>query len=140
MNAKKFLLGSLVGGIVFFFGGYLVYGMLLADFMSKNAGTASGVERPTEEMVMWALVVGNLSFGVLMSYVLNKANVMSISGGIVTGAIVGFLMSLGIDCVMYGTSNVMTTTMMMGDVAAMTGISAVAGAVITWVINLGSKD
>ncbi len=32
MNTKKFFIGTLAGGIVFFFVGYLIYGLALSGF------------------------------------------------------------------------------------------------------------
>jgi hypothetical protein len=67
MNTKKFLIGGLVGGIVYFFLGYLFYGKLLSDFFMKNAGTASNVSKPMDQFVWWSLILGNVCRGCLLS-------------------------------------------------------------------------
>ena len=51
MNTQKFLMSGIAGGIVSFFAGWLFYGILLADFFAKNAGSATGVMRGDADMV-----------------------------------------------------------------------------------------
>ena len=63
MNTKKFLIGAIVGGIVYFLLGYLFYGKLLSDFFIKNAGSATGVNRAMDQFVWWSLVLGNIFRG-----------------------------------------------------------------------------
>lgn len=138
MNTQKFLIGGIVGGIVNFFLGYLIYGKLLMDFMKKNAGTASGVDRAEDQMVWWGLIVGNLALGFLVSYVLARTNTRTLGGGFVTGAILGLFMSVGYDCIMYGVTNLMTTTGMMADIGVSIVMSGITGAVIGLVNGMGS--
>ncbi|MBL7843133.1 MAG: hypothetical protein JNK44_04650 [Cyclobacteriaceae bacterium] len=51
MDAKKRILATLAGFVVFFLLGWLFYGILLMDFNAANSGTASGVMREETEMV-----------------------------------------------------------------------------------------
>ncbi len=46
MNTQKFLVSGIVGGIVSFFAGYLIYGLLLMDFFAKNGGSGSARPHP----------------------------------------------------------------------------------------------
>ena len=141
MDTKKFLTGTLVGGIAYFFLGYLIYGMALADFMATHAGTATGVQKSMEEMVWWALIVSNLSWAALMTYIFLKwANISSFGGGASAAAIIGFLMTLGMDLLMFATSNVIDMTGMIADVAAATVMHAVVGGAIGAVLGMGSKS
>ena len=141
MDTKKFLTGTLVGGIAYFFLGYLIYGMALEGFMASHAGTATGVAKSMDEMVWWALIVGNLSWAAMFSYIFLKwANIKSFGGGASAGAIIGLLMALGFDMVMFATSNVMDMTGMLGDVAAATVMNALAGGAIGAALGMGSKS
>ena len=132
MNSKKFLIGGLAGGVVFFLLGWLLYGMLLMDFMMQHSNSASGAFRSETEMIWWAMVVGNLSLGFLLSYVLNKANVAGAMAGATTGAVVMLLMSVAIDCIMYAQLNLWDTTGMAVDILVSTAMGAIVGAVIGW--------
>ncbi len=132
MSSKKFLIGGLAGGVVFFLLGWLLYGMLLMDFMMEHSNSSSGAFRAETEMIWWAMVVGNLALGFLLSYVLNKANVAGAMAGATTGAIVMLLMSTAIDCIMYAQLNLWDTTGMVVDILVSTVMGAIVGAVIGW--------
>ena len=128
MDIKKLLIGGIIGGILFFLLGWLIYGNLLMTFMKNNPGTATGVDRT--EMDFMYLVIGNLASGFLMAYIFMKANVNSLSNGLVTGGIIGVLMSVAFDATMYGVTNIMSKKSMMADVLASLVISAVVGAIV----------
>ena len=137
MDIKKLLIGGIVGGILYFLLGWLIYGMLLMDFMMGHPGTATNVDRA--EMDYLYLIIGNLAMGFLLAYVFVKSNVSSMAGGLVTGGIIGALVSVGVDCVMYATTNVVSKTAMAADVAAMTVMSAIVGAAVGMVMGMGKK-
>ena len=128
MDIKKLLIGGIIGGILFFLLGWLIYGNLLMTFMKNNPGTATGVDRT--EMDFMYLVIGNLASGFLMAYIFMKANVNSLSNGLVTGGIIGVLMAVAYDATMYGVTNILSKKAMMADVLASLVISAVVGAVV----------
>ena len=130
MNTKNFLVGGIIGGVVFFLLGWLFYGNLLVNFFHDHPGTATNVERPMDQMVWWALILGNLLFGFLLSYIFAKAGVSTLANGLITGAIVGFLMCTAIDLTMYGTTNINSKQAMAADIAVTTVMSAIVGAVI----------
>lgn len=139
MNTKKFLIGGIVGGIIYFLLGYVFYGNLFSDFFVKNAGSATGVSRPMDQFVWWALALGNIFAGFLLSYVFIKSNVSTVGSGLLTGAALGLLMAASYDLVSYSTSNLTTTTGVAGDIGIFTLISAITGAVVAWVLGLIGK-
>lgn len=133
MDIKKIAVGGIVGGILFFLLGWLIYGMLLMDFMKNNPGIVSGYSKEMPDMLY--LVIGNLLSGLLMAYIFVKANVSTLAGGLVMGLVVGFLMSASFDCIMYATTNLMSKKAIMADVLAGTAMSAITGAVVGWVLG-----
>jgi hypothetical protein len=133
MNTKKFLIGGIAGGIVYFLLGWVVYGMLLSNFM-KSA--ISGIERVDSE-VFWSLILGNILLGFVLSYVINRAGIGSVSQGFGTGAIIGLLFSSGFDLIMYGTTNLISLSQVAADILAFTVISAISGAVVAMVARPG---
>jgi hypothetical protein len=139
MNTKKFLIGGLVGGIVYFFLGYLFYGTLLAGFFHSNAGTATGVDRAMDQFEWWSLVLGNVLSGCLLSYIFVKSNISSAGSGLITGAVIGLLMAAAYDFISYGVSNLMTTTSVLGDIGTFTVMSAITGAFVGWVCGRVGK-
>lgn len=139
MNNSKFLIGTLVGGVVFFILGFVVYAILLESFFTAHAGSATGVMKT--EMQYWPLFLGNLAHAALLSFIFLKwANIKTFGAGFSAGLIIGFLISLGVDMVMYDTSNIMDLTGSVTDAIVYSLITAVAGGIIGWVVGMGKAD
>ena len=95
MDTKKFTIGTLVGGIVFFLLGYLLYGMLLASFFKQHSTAVAGSMKTMEEFVWWALILSNLAWGALLTYIFLKiGNIQSFGSGARLGLTIGFFMAL----------------------------------------------
>ncbi len=67
---NKILLGGLAGGVVSFLLGWILYGMLLRDVLEPEYVT--DIMRADTEMIWWALILGNLSCGMLYSYIFGR--------------------------------------------------------------------
>jgi hypothetical protein len=129
MSGKTFGSATVVGGIVSFVVGYLIWGMLSANFFASNAGTATGVMK--EPMNMPILFVGTLVGAALMTLIIGKwAKATSAGEGMKVGAIVGLLFSLNYGLIMYATSNLSTLTATLVDPI----LSAVHGGIVGAVI------
>ena len=137
MDIQKFLTGTLVGGIAFFFVGYLFYGVALVSFFTEHS-TAPG--KPMEELVWWALILGNISSGALLTYIFLKwTTVSSFGSGASAAAAIGFFMTLAMDMTRYATSNTFDLTGALADVVVGTVLTAVAGGAIGAVLGMGKK-
>jgi len=133
---KKLLLSALAGGIAYFLLGWLFYGMLFADFFANNAGTASGVYKSDEEMNLLVLFLGNLAWGLLLATILGCwGNVRSVMGGASKGFIIGILMGIGFDFIMYATSNLMTFNAVIVDILICGIMTTIAGAIVGAVLS-----
>ena len=136
MDAKKRILATLAGFVVFFILGWLFYGMLLMNFFASNAGSATGVYRSDTEMVWWALALGNLFHAYLLVYIFGKwANITTFGGGLQTGAVIGLILGYAFDLTMYGTSNISNLTATLVDPLVLAVMSGVAGGVIGVVLG-----
>lgn len=133
MSSKKFLVGGIVGGIVYFLLGYLVFGILLMDFFKSHSNSTPGVYRADADMIWWAMIVGNLAYGFLLSYVIGKAGAASVAGGFKTGAILALLASIASNCITYALLNLSDTTAMAVDIATSTILGGILGAIVGWV-------
>jgi len=131
MNTKM-LVGGVIGGVVFFLLGWLLYGMLLMDTMAQYSNAACA--RPMEEMNMGLMVAANLFWGLAFSYILsNWSGTMSIATGATAGAIVGLLIGVAYDLMMYSTTSMMTSLTAVGiDVVVTAIMCAISGAAIAW--------
>ena len=113
MDTKRLLIGTVAGGVVAFVMGYLLYGVLLASFFEGQMGSATGLTR--EAPIWWADVVGTLSIAMLVTLAIGWTSGSSMMDGLKTGALVGFLLWLGADLVIYATFNFSTLTAALAD-------------------------
>ena len=141
MNTQKFLVSGIVGGIVSFFAGYLIYGLLLADFFAKNGGPGSAAAmKAMGDFVWWALIAGSIAQGLLLSYIFNKwANITSFGAGMTGGAVVFLLMGAGFDLMMFATTNLSTMTGMVVDIICGTVLGALVGGAVGLMNGMGKK-
>jgi hypothetical protein len=134
MNTRNLLLGTRVGGMAYFFLGYIFYVVIFSGFMEAQKGTATGVQKTVMEW--WPLVLGNFSIAFLLTYIFTRwAKVSTMVTGMKAGAIIGFLMALGWDMITYDTTNIITLTGALADVLISTVIMAMVGGIIGLVIR-----
>ena len=138
MDTKKFLTGTVVGGITYFILGYLFYGLLFVDFFNGNLGSATGVFK-TDDLIWWSLILGNLAGAGLLTYIFLKwAHISTFKSGLRAGAAIGFLMTLSWDFVGFGTGNILNLQATLMDVVIGTVMTAIAGAAIGAVLHTKS--
>ena len=135
MTAKNRILGTLAGTVVLFLLGWVFYGMLLMDFFSSNVGSAGNVMRSDEEMVWWALILGNMLQAYLLVYVFSKTNIGTFSGGLKQGGTIGFILSLGFNLTMFATTNISTLTSSLVDPFVSAVMMGLAGGVIGLIVG-----
>ena len=128
---NRVLVGGLIGGVCFFVLGFLVYGMAMADTMEANM--LPNLNRPQAEFQWAFLILSNLAFGFMVAYILDKANAAGFSSGATIGAIVGFLLGLGINGALYATTFYWNSpTGLFIDTIVTAIIGAIVGGVVGW--------
>ena len=137
MNNKT-ILGGLVAGVAFFLLGWLIYGILLKDFMAENMDQ-SGM-RKMEDMLMWAMALSCLIQGYFLSLMLGWSNTQGMSTGLQKGALIGLLISLAMDLSMHAMStSFKNMNALIVDVAAGTAMFAIVGGIVGWIMGMGKK-
>lgn len=131
MNTKM-LVAGLLGGVGFFLLGWLLYGILLMDTMASYSNSAC--MRSDDDMSIPLLLVGNLIQGFLIAYIYSQwASISTFATGLQRGALIGFLLSMALNCIWYATSTVMTEfTGVIIDVAVSTVIWGLVGGIVGW--------
>lgn len=131
MNAKIFK-GTIFGGIVYFFLGWLVYGILMADFSLVNYNQC--MNRPSTDMVWWAIVLSNLVYALFLTLMLKWSGASGWLDGLKTGALFGLLFGVTIDLSFYSMTTMYNSIgAMVADMVVMTVMAAIIGAVIVLV-------
>jgi hypothetical protein len=109
MDTKRFVIGTLVGGVIMYALGYLIFVLAFGDFYAANRGSASGVDR--EQQIVWAYALGCLSYAALVTLGIgSRAGSLNLAVGAKVGAIVGFLLWLTVNFILYGMTNIETLT------------------------------
>lgn len=136
MDAKKRILATLVGFVVFFLLGWLFYGFLLMDFYATNSGTATNVMRAETDMVWWALILGNLFQAYFLVYIFGKwANITTFGGGFSAGLTLGLILGFAFNLGMYGTMNISNLTASLVDPFVSGIMMAITGGAIGWILG-----
>ena len=138
MKTNKILLGGIVGSVLFFLLGWVIYGILLKDFMASNYNQS--VYRPTEDTIWWAMIASNLGWGFILSFVLNWANVTNALSGAKLAAIIGFLLAVSVDLGFYAMTTMITNlTAVLVDIIVYIVMSGIIGATVGWINGSGKK-
>ncbi|MDI1306852.1 MAG: hypothetical protein PSX42_18645 [bacterium] len=125
MNVKNFLVSGIVGGIINFLLGWMLYGIIFKDAFPSNGN---------ENMLF--IFLGCLTFGLLTAYIFTKwAGISNWITGFGAGAIIGLFMALYMDLFansMKPTADINFQIMAL-DIVITIVISAFTGAVIALV-------
>jgi hypothetical protein len=128
MTTQRFAIGTVVGGLVLFFLGYLIFGVVFADFFTANAGTATGVPKMPIDFV--SLAIGQLAWGAALTLILGWANASSVGQAARVSALAGLLLFFGFDLTMFATQNTSTLKVAVVDPILAAVLFGVAGAAI----------
>lgn len=139
MNWSKWIIASLIAGIVYYLLGWLVYGMLLADAMPLAEGMADIVQKKPEEMDMALMIVSCLAWGFLVGYVLVKSGASNWQEGATQGFIIGALMSLSMGAGMVAMYKFPLMSNTWIDMVANGVCTALSAAVAAWFLGRGKQ-
>jgi len=140
MDSKKFLMGTLVGGISFFLLGYLFYGVALMGFFTTHSTAPAGSMKAMGDFAWWALILGNLAGAALLTWIFLKlGSVRSFGSGFVTAATIGFFIALSWDLISYATGNHLDLTGTFADVVVNALLNGIVGGIIGVVLGMGAK-
>jgi len=122
MKTKNFLVGGIVGAIVYFLLGWLIYGILLKDVFSSD------MEETTETLVY--IFLGGLAYCLLIAYIFTKwAQISTAGGGFTAGAVIGLF--IGLNWNLYGIAFMESTLEIAAlDVVVTIVMTGIIGAVI----------
>ena len=130
MSIVRFLIATIAGAVVLLVLGFILYAVLFVGYFAANAepGAAVVAKDPPEMLFIY---LSELILAVLLCVVIGCwARVSGAVAGFRTGAVFGFLMSLSISLMFYGTFNYMNLQASLFDVVLTTVRISLAGAVI----------
>lgn len=134
MDAQRFLMGTVVGGVTLFVVGYLVYGLALANVYPETT-----IDR--EVPIWWALGVAQLAWGALLTVVLDKwPGGASPAGGFKAAAIIGFLVSISIGLGFYSMTTLPTSGFSFVEPFIAAVVFGLGGAAVGWSLGRGGAE
>jgi len=109
MDFKRLVTGTLVGGITLYVLGYLIFDVGVESFYAANAGSATGVVR--DPQLLWAVLLGTFAYAALITLAIGSRSGTATAGsGAQVGAVVGFLLWVTTDFILYGITNISNLT------------------------------
>ena len=135
MRIVRFAMAIFAGTLVLLVLGFILYAMVFTGYFAANAepGAAAVAKDPPD---MPFIYLSELILAVLLCLVIGRwADVSGAVAGFRTGAVFGFLLSLAISMMFYGTVNYMNLEATLLDVVLTTVRVALAGAVIGMVLR-----
>ncbi len=145
MKNNKFFLAVIVGTVVSFLLGWVIYGMLLHSVMADNCGVSKelaaqvfkSMDKPDPQS-LGIILVSNLFGALLLTTIAGWANARTLAAGAKVGAIVGLLTTLNFDLLWYGMSNLYTPVEIAIDACAAMVMTALTTAVIAMILGKGN--
>ena len=134
MDIKRLAIGTLVGGIVVYGAGVLIFDMAFRDFYAANVGSATGVDRT--QQVFWAVMLGALGYAALVTLAIgSRPGSASIAASATAGAVVGCLIWFTADFTLYSITNIQNLTRSVVDPMLELVRGGIAGGVIGLVLG-----
>lgn len=132
MSIKKILIAGIAGAVVAFLLGWLLYGILLKDFMAEH--TNASFMRAETDMIWWAMIASHIFWGIFLAYIFNRwATITTFGAGLSAGFVICLLLGLAYSLGYYGMSTIYTDLTGLGvDVV----VGAVMGAIVGGVVGL----
>lgn len=137
MNTQKILIAGVVGGIFSFLLGWLVFGILLKDM---DPGGYASVMRPEADFIYWSMILSNILWAVLLSYIFVQwANINTLQGGAMGGAVISLLAIACFDFSMYAMTTLYSIKSAAMDIIIQTIFGAIVGGFIGLWLGWRSK-
>ncbi len=131
MDPKRFVIATLIGTVVMYALGYLIFDTAMASFYAANRSHDMSREAP----LLWATVLGSLSLAALLTLaVAHASDDLTFPAGAKAGATVGFLVWLGVDFIRFAGVDFWTLTLTIVDPLLEIIRGGITGAVIALVL------
>jgi hypothetical protein len=138
---KKLILAALAGTIVQFLLGWLIYGLLLADFMNSHTTHYDGLMKDMNSgSFMILILLSGLVMSLLIAFIFQRwAKFEKFFMGLGGGMVLGFCIALSFDLYFLASMNLFSAGGAIVDIIANTVVTGIVGAVIAWVLGFKSK-
>jgi len=134
----KVMLAVLAATVIGFLLGWLIFGVVLADFYKNNTTFYQGLMK--DPPFFLGFLLGSLYLGILIVYIFDRwVKIDNFTSGLYQGFIIYFLMILSFDTFMYASMNLFNIGIIIVDVIANAVLGGIVGGVAGWVLGNGKK-
>ena len=135
----KTILAALIGAVVSFLLGWVVFGILMHDFYADNAVSYTGLMRGPDTR-LWGIFLAQLAWSALLAYVFDRwANYRTFGSGFKGGFIIFFLAVAGFDIMSWSQMNIYPYHVILVDILANAVFGGIVGGVVAMVLGTGRK-
>jgi hypothetical protein len=134
MDAKRLAIGSLVGAVVMTVLGFTLFELVFAWFFEARMLVTF-----RDAPIWWAAIASGVVHGALLTLVVGWAGAQSAVEGLKVGAVVGFLLWLGADLILYGVYEYATLAAVLADAVISAVPYGAAGGAIAAVAKAAPK-
>lgn len=134
MSIQKLAIGSIVGAVVLFVLGYVLFDLTFLGYYVENAGAAAVGIR--ESQVYWAIAIGSLGYGALVTCMIGRSeDAATLVGGLKAGALAGGLLWLTADFTIFAYLDLWNLAVTVLDVVLEIVRGAITGAIVALVLG-----
>lgn len=135
----KFILAGFAGGLVNFFLGWLVYGILFMNFFEANTQHYEGLAK--EMPVMWLTALTCLATGYFLAFIFYRwANISTWKGGFIGGLIIGLFIGLIYNLSLLSMWNYYNVKAAGLDILLAGLTHSITGLVVGWILPSGKTE
>jgi len=133
MDSKRLAIRVVVGAVVMYAVGFLLWQVLLAGYFEAHAGPGAPDMDMSQTPVLWASILGTLCYATLVALALDWSGAADPGAAIKTGAIVCLLMWGMVDLTFYAFFGFMDVVGAFSDIALEGVRGAVTGLAMSFV-------
>jgi hypothetical protein len=143
MNKKIFLTGlvTTIINLILHAGAFFVF---LKDFYATHpAGSIEYLKqlnRPPDQLIIWALLVSSLAFGFLITTTIKWSGAKTFGSGLKYGFILGFLFWTAINFGLFSAQNIFSLPSVFADLACSVFAMTISAGVSAWMLGKGIKN
>jgi len=139
MNYQKILIATLGGAVVFFFAGWIIWGMALAGTRAAHMTHYDGLMKPEGETQSFILIaVAMIVTALLYAIIYNRwAGIKTFATGAKAGAVIAVLAGLSSGIMSMAMMNLLDWTLVGIDVVGNLIWGALGGGAIGWILGRG---
>ena len=129
---QNVIIATIIGAIVSFLLGWLVWGVLTMDYYNSNMSpTFTSLQK--NPPVLWIIFIAQIVWSFLIAYSIDRSGATGFMAGLKTGAIIFLLVETGFVLMFHATMDIYANhTIMVFDIILNTIFGGIVGGVVGW--------